>query len=406
MLRIQRQFTVFREYPDRFGYLNQWGYYPILFKNNVRTKFASPKYRRLLPLIKIPSLTGVRFIAAAMVFLSHFPMQRIAEPIYPIAEQGYSGVTLFFVLSGFVLSLNYFDRFLKCDAATICSFSVARIARIFPLYWLSILFAWCITNSSQTNLLPFLFGFQAWHLYSGPDVNPPAWSVSVELFLYGTFPILMLLAHRLNFDKIKQRLNVALASTAIGLLLITLYFCLSQQRTVPIPDKNSAHAWLYGFPLTRVFDFALGVVSGIWYLKHFPSSLISPRTWSYLTYCSTLVLLLILGWPYHYLSPFSWDLSFAITGLLIIVSLAANPKTWISRFLASRMMVLLGECSYAFYLFHFSLASLYRDRTESALQDFGNYFFFFGLTVALAYGLHKLIELPAKKFVLKLVSTW
>src|SRR5262245_48985028 len=56
---------------------------------------------------RVPALTGVRFCAAMLVFLSH---AGLPAPFDWFALSGYNGVTLFFVLSGFVLTLNYFEE--------------------------------------------------------------------------------------------------------------------------------------------------------------------------------------------------------------------------------------------------------------------------------------------------------
>jgi peptidoglycan/LPS O-acetylase OafA/YrhL len=55
----------------------------------------------------IPALTGMRFVAALMVFVSHYGVPGISGVPALVASFGYVGVTFFFILSGFVLTYNH-----------------------------------------------------------------------------------------------------------------------------------------------------------------------------------------------------------------------------------------------------------------------------------------------------------
>jgi peptidoglycan/LPS O-acetylase OafA/YrhL len=130
----------------------------------------------------IEALTGLRFFAALLVVVSHFP-QIIPIDSFQVTlvRQGAAGVTIFFVLSGFVLTYNYADAFRNSTAGTL-AFMRARIARIWPISVVSlaittsILLWWANTSSAATwvvNLLmlqalvPTKAMLLSW--------NPPAW---------------------------------------------------------------------------------------------------------------------------------------------------------------------------------------------------------------------------------------
>src|SRR5215475_947130 len=84
----------------------------------------------------IPSLTGFRWIAAALILLAH-TMPLFTAPglsSYASASLGRLGMTLFFVLSGFVIHYNYGDRVARLRVPALRSFGVARLARLYPLY--------------------------------------------------------------------------------------------------------------------------------------------------------------------------------------------------------------------------------------------------------------------------------
>jgi peptidoglycan/LPS O-acetylase OafA/YrhL len=79
---------------------------------------------------RIDALTGLRFVAALAVFLSHLqPAPGVPAPVQTFMRAGYDGVTLFFILSGFVLAWNY-DRRLgdRLTGRGLWSFAVARAA--------------------------------------------------------------------------------------------------------------------------------------------------------------------------------------------------------------------------------------------------------------------------------------
>src|ERR1700722_10812729 len=92
---------------------------------------------------QIPSLTGLRFIAAMLVVISHatIMMVKYSEPpiLVTVLEQlAYEGMRLFFVLSGFVIYLNYSQS--VSSRAGLWNFFVARFARLYPLYFICVCF--------------------------------------------------------------------------------------------------------------------------------------------------------------------------------------------------------------------------------------------------------------------------
>lgn len=351
----------------------------------------------------ISSLTGLRFVAALLVFVSHYP-----KLIYPFGEQGYAGVTLFFVLSGFIICINYFDEFENDFSRSLSIFIAARFARIYPLYCLSILFEW-FAMGMVSNPFPHLFLLQSWFGDTGVSmgINGPTWSVSVEAFLYLTFPILFVAVTHLKLAASNAKLLFSGTVIVIAMFALALYFSLTGKSQLPWSDLASAHRWLYRNPATRIFDFALGVLAGIWFLRYLPKMVDRPNLWRFVTYFSLSSIATLLLWPGHWFSAFSFDISIAVPGLFLIIGLAANQNTLVSRLLSSPSSVLLGELSFAFYLFHVPLRSLYKTGGgASPMNELINYFFFLFIVIATAYGLHKLIEAPARRYLMKVFMAW
>ena len=158
----------------------------------------------------VQNLTGIRAFAALWVAIYHFQTTEVVKSIDlgPLVARGYLGVDVFFVLSGFILALNYVER----DGAERSSalfdreFVLRRFARIYPLHiatfavslalWiaasmLDYSFVADLRNDAWTAVAN-LANVQAWGLFDQLSWNMVSWSVSAEWFAYLVlFPLLM-----------------------------------------------------------------------------------------------------------------------------------------------------------------------------------------------------------------------
>src|SRR5262249_36047950 len=148
---------------------------------------------------RIPPLTGIRWFAALAVFCSHYPVGS-GDPAWVrcFFLSGYMGVTVFFTLSGFILTVTYREALTRPDATSLWNFAVARVARIYPVYLLVLAFVVLRERADGRSTsgwwLHALAG-QAWSgdVYTVYRFNAPAWSVGVEVFLYACLPLLLVL---------------------------------------------------------------------------------------------------------------------------------------------------------------------------------------------------------------------
>ncbi|MBT6434463.1 MAG: acyltransferase, partial [Deltaproteobacteria bacterium] len=171
----------------------------------------------------ISELTGLRGLAALHVYFMHFygvfcdyadSAQNVTDygpdtpPLTPFfIGNSQNSVTLFFVLSGFVLTIIYSQGF--ANRSETKSYYMKRIARIAPVYWFCLLFflPFIFTSFWWNDFLNIFggeghkiaaliltpFGLQSWsplHVF-WQQWNPPAWSVSCEFFFYLAFPFLI-----------------------------------------------------------------------------------------------------------------------------------------------------------------------------------------------------------------------
>jgi peptidoglycan/LPS O-acetylase OafA/YrhL len=188
---------------------------------------------------------------------------------------------------------------------------------------------------------------------------------------------------------------------------IAAVFVISGHGGLPWTNPSSAHRWLYRTPLTRLGDFALGILAARLYVQTRGTDKLA-RLSSPLALGAGAVTIGLMAWPALTFSAWSWDLTYAIPAAVFIYGLAMAPVSLLARFFSLPFMILLGEASYAFYLVH-----------QTAIFDLGGRLWgtnpsitaailealTLGAILALAVGLHVTIERPARIYVRRLL-TW
>ncbi|MCS0638074.1 acyltransferase [Streptomyces sp. LP05-1] len=295
---------------------------------------------------RLPSLTGLRFWAALAVVAYHLSRQLGPLPVISdLAWYGRSGVTFFFVLSGFVLAWTYDGARVPAKA-----FLWRRFARIWPLLALTTaasVAVWAALGRAvpAKAVAASLLLVHAW--VPDPVVlkggNPAAWSLSDEAWFYLLFPALMALP-LLRTSRARRRTAVLAAA---GAVLVWLSGALLTDPAV--------RGWaLDYFPLTRTLHFLLGVATGL-AVRHGwrPRLGVGPAV--ALVACWHLLLI-----PWHHAVPDGlWYGPYAASQLLaaplfaLLVSAAAHADLTGRRTgLAGRLSLRLGHWSFAWYLIH------------------------------------------------------
>jgi len=168
------------------------------------------------PIEPIRALTAVRGIAAWWVVVYHFREALPAstpELFFHIMSYGYLAVDLFFILSGFVIALNYAKWFENKNAGIggYKKFLQLRLSRIYPLHFFMLLMFLSnpiavivfsnLHRIGDLHINYYLLSFflmQGWGISRGTAWNVPAWSISVEWLAYLLFPVLAKIIFRLT----------------------------------------------------------------------------------------------------------------------------------------------------------------------------------------------------------------
>lgn len=336
-------------------------------------------------------LTSLRFLAALAVFFSHLGYLRNLDSYQwlcaRIFVEGYAGVTFFFVLSGFILTYNYRDVLSDLRPREIKNFYIARFARIYPLYLLTFLISLPLIRSQILRQpLTFLWtaavqvlALQSYVPQHNDFVyNMPAWSLCDEFFFYALLPfILYALAKSEIITKRSLTTALGIGVWLVALLLVTL------GRNLP-----SAHWLFYITPPFRLFDFLLGVVWGLLFLNMRPINF-KTGAWTLIELaCCGSVLLMVLLSSYYVHQSFRYGVYYMpVFGITIFVF--AYQGGWVSKILSCKAFVLLGEMSFAFYMFHQLvfryLNELSRGKLGYAYHPIGATLLAFGITLGLSY---------------------
>jgi peptidoglycan/LPS O-acetylase OafA/YrhL len=199
--------------------------------------------------IKLDALTGLRIVAASMIVLHHSRTLQIPVPNFALDH----GVSFFFVLSGFIIAYAY----PRLDSKTeIFKFLTARVARIWPAHFAALLLVLAGTQMRLdrtfiANVLLVQGWVPSWPWYFG--YNAVSWSISVELFFYIIFPLLIFQWNRSWWWK-----WIATALLVGSLIWLGGVMHLSN---VSENDEPTLHGLLYISPLARLFEFTTGMVT-------------------------------------------------------------------------------------------------------------------------------------------------
>ncbi len=325
---------------------------------------AAPAFMRTA-LRPLPALTGLRFLAAFHVVLFHY-LDRDGMPAWlaNVLESGPNSVTLFFVLSGFILAYSYLGA--EPDARVQKrSFWVARFARVYPVYLLGLLLAapvfvgkvlqqQGVTGESLLTVagIGAAVGglFQAWLPAAACQWNCPGWSLSVEAFFYLVFPFAALPVLRMG----PRRLLLALGVSALaGVLLMGGWLYVKQLATVP-GSAIDHEAWkvvgAYN-PLLRLPQFLCGVFLGrLFCLRERDGRASAPFDVA-MVVLGVGASLGLLGMQWFRPALYFKDMAL-LPGFACLIWGLAGGTDPLSRALARPAMVTLGEASYALYLLH------------------------------------------------------
>lgn len=341
-------------------------------------------------------LTSLRFIFAMMVFLAHcYVISNFFDAHY--FKEGFVGVSFFFVLSGFIIAYNYQKR-LSEKKTTKRSFWVARIARIYPLHWLTLFIAivsgsYALEAGAGDWLRHFFASLTLTNAYIPRDdyffsFNSPSWSLCCEQLFYICFPFLVPLMK--NYRKL---LCVFLLCAV--LVIVGMYHT---------PVESIKGFW-YVNPVTRLPDFMVGMLLFQLY-EYLKTKDISCFRGSVIEFISVAVFLGFYLYAAEIPKVYRYSCYYWLPVALVLISFSLQ-KGIISRLLSNRFLVIGGEISYSFYLIHLLVLLPYAEWQKESTCRISWYIsipVLFCVIVLLSLLSYYYFEKPMNKLVKKLLN--
>lgn len=345
----------------------------------------------------IKSLTSLRFIAALGVFFSHAGV--IGTSDIPLAKTlanyffyGYTGVTFFYILSGFIISYSYHWHKVsgKYDLA---DFMIFRVSRLFPVHILSICSLFIVfglyNHLDSINYKTLISNLTLTQSFV-PDkdyyfsFNAVSWSISCEMFFYIAFCLLS-----------KLRTSYILAITAFS-LLINIYMATNGK------SELSDHWLFYINPIFRLSDFMIGVLIARLYMKLSWKPGVAAGTSMEILSIASLAITILIASGYVDNMNIKYDLMFIPAMMMIVLSFSFDSGL-ISKVLSARSFILLGDASFSLYMFHWIImekSKLYFDMSFKNADDIVYFVSLnFVMSVFVSVIVYKAFETPINKFI-------
>ena len=350
----------------------------------------------------LPALTGIRTLLAIFIILFHCTPPHLGL-LYPIIDNGYVFVGVFFLISGYVLTYNYADR-----AKTLVKreFWLARFSRLYPVYLLVLIISlrmvqeeWHVRSHFEfwqgIILTPLVL--QGWSPSVATFWNTVAWTLSSEVVLYAAFPWLI----RAPWPRRPLHLVLLLlALWVIGLIPHSLYLLVNPDHIVGPVDRYSSTQlirFLKYTPLPYICTFLTGVTLGKLQL----ALTLTPRQRLLLSAVSLTAIglffyTLVLHTPYLLMHG---GLMTPVFAALVLGLSGPHP---ISALFSWRPLLLIGESSYCLYLLHFNVFQLLHiyhvpERLHLAALD---PWLSYAILILLALAAFHFVEAPARRAIL------
>ena len=348
----------------------------------------------------IPAIDGLRAIAVTAVIFYHLGFQWIPG--------GFLGVDLFFVISGYVITRLLLDSIARSGGLDLRGFYKARARRLLPpMVFMIVVTAFYISIWAQDSVKRFLTdtpfslsGLMNWWLvakeqdYFEAIGRPPllqhTWSLAVETQFYLVWPVLLLIILKRFGKKV-----IPVAALAIALVSGTALFLVSLQL-----DASSSVSHVYFGTDTHSIGLFLGAALAVsWIPQNFKSE-VSNKAQNFIDFIGVFGLVGILA---SFLlidesSPTAYKIAFplaAVFGAAIITSIV-HPASRFAPILQNRVLLWIGERSYAIYLWHWVVFQITRPRVDIDGQDWALIALRILVVLALADISLKLVELPIR----------